>query len=507
MFTEEDRKQFAQKGIDEKKVESQLDLFKTGFPFKKLYAAASAEKGVFKYDESRRYAYAEEWDDYCRKNKAKLVKFVPASGAASRMFKNMFAFLDAGYEEPKTDFEKKFFGNIKHFAFYGALDAVCRRLYGKDISELIKVGRCKDVVAAMLGEQGLNYGKKPKGLLLFHSYDEGARTPVEEHLLEGMLTEAQEGGEVNLHFTISPEHRRLFEKLLSEKVPIMEQKMGCKFNVSLSEQKPETDTVAVTPDNRPFRNDDGSILFRPGGHGALIENLNDIDADIVFVKNIDNIVPERLMPDTVKYKKMLAGKLVSVQKQLFAYLEELESGMPSNDALKEMKNFLETELCTMRPGVEFESSLELADYLYCKFNRPLRVCGMVRNIGEAGGGPFLVYNGDGSISPQILESSQIDMSDEKSRRMFENGSYFNPVDLVCGVRDFHGEKFDLRNYVDHTAGFISQKSKNGKELKALELPGLWNGGMSDWNTVFVDVPLSTFNPVKTINDLLRLQHQ
>ncbi len=507
MFTEEDRKQFAQKGIDGKMVERQLGLFKTGFPFKKLYAAASAEKGVSKYDESRRLAYVEEWDNYCRIGKAKLVKFVPASGAASRMFKNMFAFLDAGYDEPKTDFEKKFFGNISHFAFCEALDSVCRKLYGKDIPALVKTGRCKDMVAAMLGEQGLNYGKKPKGLLLFHSYDDGARTPVEEHLLEGMLTAAQDNGEVNLHFTISPEHRGLFEKLLSEKVPVMEQKTGCKFNVSLSEQKPKTDTVAATPDNKPFRNADGSILFRPGGHGALIENLNDIDADIIFVKNIDNIVPERLMPDTVNYKKLLAGKLVSVQKQLFAYLEELESGLPDDETLNEMKSFLETELCTIRPGVEFESSLELADYLYCKFNRPLRVCGMVRNVGEAGGGPFLVYNSDGSISPQILESSQIDIADEKSRNMFENGSYFNPVDLVCGVKDYKGGKFDLRNYVDHTAGFISHKSKDGKELKALELPGLWNGGMSDWNTVFVEVPLSTFNPVKTVNDLLRLQHQ
>lgn len=507
MFTEEDIKQFSEKGIDEKTVERQLDLFKTGFPFKKLYAAASAEKGVSKYSESQRAAYVDVWNEYSKNDEVKLVKFVPASGAASRMFKNMFAFLDAEYEEPKTDFEKKFFGSISHFAFYDALDSVCRKLYGKEIPELQKAGRYKEIVAAMLGEQGLNYGKKPKGLLLFHSYDDGARTPVEEHLYEGKLIAAKENGEVNLHFTISLEHRVLFETLLAEKVPDIEKKTGCKFNIGLSEQKPKTDTVAATPDNKPFRKADGSILFRPGGHGALIENLNDIDADVIFVKNIDNIVPERLMEDTVNYKKLLAGKLVSVQKQLFAYLEELESGMPDDETLKEMKNYLETELCTIRPGVKFESNLELADYLFCKFNRPLRVCGMVRNVGEAGGGPFLVFNNDGSISPQILESSQIDTSDEKSKKMFENGSYFNPVDLVCGVKDYNGNKFDLRDYVDATAGFISHKSKDGKELKALELPGLWNGGMSDWNTVFVEVPLSTFNPVKTVNDLLRLQHQ
>ena len=287
----------------------------------------------------------------------------------------------------------------------------------------------------------------------------------------------------------------------------MEEKLGVHFEISFSEQKSNTDTIAATPDNEPFRNADGSLLFRPGGHGALIENLNEIDADVIFIKNIDNIVPARLMPDTVVYKKLLAGKLVALQNQLFEYLEELDSGMPDENRLQEMLSFLETELWCLRPEGGDLSGIELADYLYCKFNRPLRVCGMVKNVGEAGGGPFLAYNNDGTVSPQILESSQINLDDDFNSKMFENGTHFNPVDLVCATKDYKGNKFDLKKFVDPSTGFISHKSKNGKELKALELPGLWNGAMSDWNTAFLEVPLSTFNPVKTVNDLLRLQHQ
>ena len=265
--------------------------------------------------------------------------------------------------------------------------------------------------------------------------------------------------------------------------------------------------MAANADNTPFRNADGSLLFRPGGHGALIENLNDIDADIVFIKNIDNVVPDRLKGDTVTYKKLLAGVLVTLQRKAFSYLEELEGGNVSDDRLKEMLAFVENVLRCHSDAAEGLEGLELLDYLYCKLNRPMRVCGMVRNVGEPGGGPFLAYNPDGTVSLQVLESSQIDMSDPEKKAMFENGTHFNPVDLVCAIRNFNGIKFSLPDYVDPATGFISHKSKDGKELKALELPGLWNGAMSDWNTVFVEVPLSTFNPVKTVNDLYREQHQ
>ena len=278
------------------------------------------------------------------------------------------------------------------------------------------------------------------------------------------------------------------------------------YDITLSEQKPSTDTIAADMENKPFR-DKGKIMFRPGGHGALIENLNDLDADIVFIKNIDNVVPDRLKEDTVTYKKLIAGVLVSLQKQAFEYLNLLDSGTYSHEQIEEIIRFVQQQLFCRKPDIKDLEDGDLVLYLKKKLNRPMRVCGMVKNVGEPGGGPFLAYNQDGTISLQILESSQIDMNDPEKKEMFEKGTHFNPVDLVCAVRDYKGNKFNLVNYVDKATGFISYKSKNGKELKALELPGLWNGAMSDWNTVFVEVPLSTFNPVKTVNDLLREQHQ
>ena len=312
---------------------------------------------------------------------------------------------------------------------------------------------------------------------------------------------------VRLHFTVSPEHRALFEALAEKCAPRFVQNEGVQLDITFSEQKPSTDTVAANPDGTPFRNADGSLLFRPGGHGALIENLNDLDADVVFVKTVDNVCPDRLKADTVTYKQVLAGLLVSLQARAFAYLEELEAGDVSEERLHEMLQFVEKDLHCHSDAAEALEGLELLDYLYCRLNRPMRVCGMVRNVGEPGGGPFLAYNPDGSVSLQILESSQIDMNDPSKKALFEQGTHFNPVDLVCGLRDFNGEKFHLPDFVDPATGFISRKSKDGKELLALELPGLWNGAMSDWNTVFVEVPLSTFNPVKTVNDLFRPQHQ
>ena len=330
---------------------------------------------------------------------------------------------------------------------------------------------------------------------------------MEEHLVEGALYAGGKNGEVAVHFTVSPEHRPLFEALVAKVAPKYEQKYGVKYSITFSEQKASTDTVAANPDNTPFRGKDGKILFRPGGHGALIENLNDLDADIIFIKNIDNVVPDRLKPETVEYKKLIAGVLVCKQKKAFQYLELLDSGKYTHAQLEDIIRFLRDELCCRNPELKDLEDAELAIYLKKKLNRPMRVCGMVKNVGEPGGGPFLAYNQDGTISLQILESSQIDKNNAEYLQMFQNGTHFNPVDLVCAVKDFKGNKFDLTKYVDHQTGFISSKSKDGKELKALELPGLWNGAMSDWNTIFVEVPLGTFNPVKTVNDLLREQHQ
>ena len=311
---------------------------------------------------------------------------------------------------------------------------------------------------------------------------------------------------MNVHFTVSGEHRALFQKLVDAKAAEYTQKYGVEYNISFSEQKASTDTIAADMENKPFR-DNGKLLFRPGGHGALIENLNDLDADIVFIKNIDNVVPDRLKDDTVTYKKLLAGVLVTLQKQAFDYLELLDSGHYSHDQLETIIRFVQQQLRCRKSDIKDLEDADLVIYLRKKLNRPMRVCGMVKNVGEPGGGPFLAYNPDGTVSLQILESSQIDMNDPEKKAMFEKGTHFNPVDLVCAVRDYKGNKFNLLQYVDKATGFISYKSKNGKDLKALELPGLWNGSMSDWNTIFVEVPLSTFNPVKTVNDLLREQHQ
>ena len=506
MFSKEDIAQFATRGISVEQAEKQLYEFRTGFPYLELDAAASVSNGILLMSDSQAKSYIDAWEEYRAENH-KITKFVPASGAASRMFKDLFAFLDADYSEPQTPFEKKFFAEIEKFAFFSELNSVCARNEGNGVLKLIESKNYKAVVSNLLEAKGLNYGALPKGLLKFHRYGKTSRTPLEEHLVEGALYASSADSHVNLHFTVSPEHRELFRTLSSTVCEEMSRRYGLVYNINFSEQKPSTDTIAADADNNPFRNDDGTILFRPGGHGALIANLNEIDSDIVFIKNIDNVVPDHLKNDTVIFKKLIAGVLVSLQAKNFVYLRLLDSGNYDRSRLNDMVAFLENTFCCRKDGTDKMSDRELVSYLRGKFNRPMRVCGMVRNVGEPGGGPFIARNSDDSFSLQILESSQIDMSNAESKRMFCEGTHFNPVDIVCGIRDYNGQKFDLMKYVDQSTGFISSKSKNGRELKALELPGLWNGAMSDWNTVFVEVPLSTFNPVKTVNDLLREQHQ
>lgn len=507
MLTHEDKELLASKGISEAQIAEQLECFKKGFPFLKLAAAASVDNGgILIPEKEEQDAYLNAWDTYKQGDK-KIVKFVPASGAASRMFKNLFEFLGADYHVPTTDFEKKFFDHIHSFAFFNDLNAACLDNTGKNIDALLTEHNYKAVVSNLLESAGLNYGSLPKGLLKFHRYADGVRTPLEEHLVEGALYAAGKTGEVNVHFTVSTEHRQLFQKLVDAKTCEYASKYGINYHISFSEQKPSTDTIAADMENNPFRDKDGNLLFRPGGHGALIENLNDLDADIVFIKNIDNVVPDRLKDETVTYKKLLAGVLVTLQKQAFSYLELLDGGHYSHSELEEIIRFVQQKLHCRNQEIKNLEDAELVIYLRKKLNRPMRVCGMVKNVGEPGGGPFLAYNADNTVSLQILESSQIDMNDPEKKAMFEKGTHFNPVDLVCAIRDYKGNKFDLLKHVDKATGFISYKSKNGKDLKALELPGLWNGSMSDWSTVFVEVPLSTFNPVKTVNDLLREQHQ
>lgn len=506
MLTSNDLQLLAEKKITETGLQEQLDRFVQGFPFLEIKASASVAKGIRAISDEERLKYIDCWKTYLAQNK-KILKFVPASGAASRMFKDLFSFLSASYEVPTTPFEKKFFEEIGRFAFYQSLDTCCQRNEGQDIPSLLAAGQYKAIVSNLLEEKGLNYGALPKGLLQFHTYADGVRTALEEHLVEGALYAKNHAGEVKIHLTVSPEHQLLFEQLVKETTPAYEKAFGVHYSVSFSTQQPSTDTVAVDMKNEPFRDADGQLVFRPGGHGALIGNLNAMDADVVFIKNIDNVVPDHFKDATVTYKQLLAGILVDLQSRIADYLKLIDSGRYTPEQVAEMIRFVEDELCIENPELEYLEDVEVILYIKRKLLRPLRVCGMVKNVGEPGGGPFFAVNPDRTISLQILESSQIDMEKPEARQFFEQGTHFNPVDLVCALKSPDGTKYNLLDFVDRNTGFISQKSKDGRELKALELPGLWNGAMSDWNTVFVEVPIETFNPVKTVNDLLRPQHQ
>lgn len=493
------------KGITPEKLGEQLKMLRDGFPFLKIEAAATIGHGIVQPSENVVLTCIEIWDQYIAAG-GKIVKMVPASGAASRMFKDVFTFVEGKNEIPQTDFMKTFFSRIQDFAFFPRLNFVALSEHGYSVPSLIEQKRYKDVAEALIKIPGLNYGKLPKALLEFHKTMGGSRTPLEEHLAEAAAYAKDHNGTARVHFTVSEEHVPLVEMKIEESKKALEKACGVKFNISLSVQKPSTDTVAALPDGTPYREND-EFFFRPGGHGALIENLNDIDADVIFIKNIDNIVPDARRHITIRYKQLIGGMLVGVKQKIDGYCRELEAGVPTEDRMNEMLKFLREVLCVTHDNAENMTPANRAAYLMGKFNRPLRICGMVRNSGEPGGGPYLAYNPDGTVSPQILESTQLNMKDKEVKSMVAKASHFNPVDLVCSIRDYKGHKFNLPDYVDPATGFISSKSREGVEIKALELPGLWNGAMSDWNTIFVEVPAETFNPVKTVNDLLRPSHQ
>lgn len=507
VFTEADLQSLAERHITPEQAEQQVASMQRGFPYLHILASASLEQGILHVDSADEARYMDLWEEYLHSGKASVFKMVPASGAASRMFKMLFSFLEAPYSEPQTPAEKQFFEEINHFAFYERLNEVCLRNCWKTIPKLISLGEYKSIVENLLLPKGLNYGAKPKGLLLFHSYKDAPRTAAEEHLVEGALYAADRDGKVHLHFTVSPEHRKDFEALTNSLRTDYEDRYSVRYDISFSEQLPSTDTLALQPSGELFRTDEGKLLFRPGGHGALIHNLGALPADVVFIKNIDNVVPDPYKGSTVMYKKFLGGVLIALRRQIFAYLKQLEKGKPSHALIEEILSFLEKNLAITPPAEYHEDESRLVAWVQQKLNRPIRVCGMVRNVGEPGGGPFLIQEQDGATSLQILESSQIDLTKEDQRAFFEAGGYFNPVDLVCAIRDYEGQPFDLTRYVNPQTAFLSHKSLNGRELLALELPGLWNGAMHDWNTAFVEVPLSTFNPVKEVNDLLRQEHQ
>ncbi len=508
-LSSKDLEQLDSKGISKEKVIRQIQTFAEGIPFVQLKKAAVVGNGILRFSEKEQKELIQYFEDH--RGNLDLLKFVPASGAASRMFKAMFNFLDAydpskeslsAYIERTGDADvKKFTEQMHKLPFH---NLIMGRIKGRASN---KDGEAYLFVKEMLVEDGLNYGFYPKGLLPFHQYNSGSATPFEEHLKEAALY-AKTDGKAHLHFTVSEQHDEMFKDEEAKVVPKISKSTDTRFEISYSNQKPSTDTIAVDMENRPFKNGDGSILFRPGGHGALIENLNDQDADIIFIKNIDNVVIDKNLEEVANSKKMLAGALKKVQDKAFTYASLLDKGDVPLEKLDEIKTFLEKNLNVRMPGDYEELDVdEQQAVLKDRINRPIRICGMVKNEGEPGGGPFWIQDSQGNISLQIIESAQIDIDNPEQAEILKNSTHFNPVDLVCGVRDHKGEKYDLLDFVDEKQGFITGKTMEGKELKALELPGLWNGGMAFWNTIFVEVPLVTFNPVKTVNDLLKPTHQ
>ena len=484
------------------KLDDQIEKFRKGFPWMKIIAPATPERGITVLSEDEVRAAAEYADKAPMAGKC---KFVPASGAATRMFKDIFKGLDT--LESGSDIEPgspayKLTENIDKFAFY------TEALFGPaaDTPEWRR-----SVLSKVLTPEGLSYGTSPKGVVLFHRYPTGeVRTAIAEHLVEAQEYMKNPDGTCRIVVTVSPEHENLFRGVLDAIVPEFEKRYGVKYEISLVFQDKATDTVAVDLKNRPFHKEDGTLLMRPAGHGALIYNLDKIEDEVVSIKNIDNVAVESLLPVTAMYKKALMGTALKLRDRIFGYLKRFDEITDTSSAechvlCNEVEDFLDRKLCIQVPLTR--SRAERAALLRAKLDRPVRVCGMVRNQGEPGGGPFIISGKDGCSSLQILESVQINKEDPGAAGALSRSTHFNPVDLVCCLKNYKGEKFNLLDYVDEDAGFISSKSYMGKEIKALELPGLWNGAMSGWNTAFVEVPLETFNPVKVVLDLLRPAHQ
>ncbi|WP_250433292.1 DUF4301 family protein [Hanstruepera flava] len=514
MLLEKDYLQIKSKGLTEAKVKEQIQLFKQGLPFVNLVSAATYGDGILKMSEDEQQRLIDLFD--LRRDNNSILKFVPASGAATRMFKSLFKFsetynpeietLNAYLNKEKDSTLSLFFVGLEKFPFYDEVKKEMETHY-PDYKAFSNDEHRYYFVKTMLDADKLNYGFFPKGLLPFHQYKGHISTAFEEHLFEAALY-ASSQQKAHLHFTISERYEHIFDDEFKRIQDIVERKTNTKFHISFSYQKESTDTIAVTPENEPFRLEDGSLLFRPSGHGALLHNLNEQEADIIFIKNIDNVVVFKYEKEVANYKKALAGLLVSLQNKTFDYLRQLENQDITESHLVEIAEFLSNKLNT-KISSEFEkySKKYQIEYLRTKLNRPIRVCGMVKNEGEPGGGPFWVKDESGQVSLQIVESAQINKKDKRQKNILKHATHFNPVDLVCGIKDYKGNTFNLEAFVDPKTAFITMKTKTGKELKALELPGLWNGSMANWNSIFVEVPLITFNPVKTVTDLLKPTHQ
>ena len=502
MFSEKEISQIEKRGSHKKEVEQQIENFINGFPYLDAKRAASVGDGILKFSDTE----VEHYEKYYNKKSGikKIIKFVPASGAASRMFKELFAFL----ENNDIDGNKAaqvFIKGLKDFAFYEQL-ASRLTAKGANIDESFEGNNYAVIVEELLSSEGMDYGSLPKGLLKFHKYGDKTRTPVEEHFIEGASYAVSSGNNVNLHFTVSPEHQLKFEQHVEEVKSFYEQLAGVTFNVSFSQQKKSTDTIAVDMQNKPFL-DGEEILFRPAGHGALLANLDDLDGYVIFIKNIDNVLPDQFKASTIQYKKVIGGLMIELQDNIFELTEKLK-GTIEDGIIAEAELFLSSKINLNLPiDYHLNASDKKVEYLLSKLERPLRVCGMVKNTGEPGGGPFWVFDQDGTEAIQIGETAQIDLANPAQADLLKNSTHFSPTDLVCGIKDRNGNKYNLMKHRDPQTGFITSKSKSGRALKAQELPGLWNGSMANWNSVMVEVPLSTFNPVKYVNDLLKPAHQ
>ncbi len=514
-FSEKDLQFLAENNMDPNVVNEQIKNYGTGFPFIKLVEPATVRSGITQIKTRRMDELVSIFEDYAAENE--IEKFVPASGAASRMFKQLFEFRNAyrgTYDDQLELLVDKgpdsvyyFFEHLEEFSFFQDL-VNSLEARGHDYENTMKESRYERILNTLLTDKGLAYGSLPKALIPFHIYPDEVRTAMAEHLAEGARYARSVGNTCKIHFTVSPQHLELFKNHFEELREAYETRYLIRYDISYSIQDPSTDVITVDLNNRPVRNEDGEFVFRPGGHGALLKNLNELSAHLVIIKNIDNVCHDRVKDDTYYYKMVLAGYLVDIQDKVYSYLKGLDHPTPpSTKVVSSIWSFMEHKLNVIPPEESEHWNKELKiKFLKEKMNRPIRVCGMVENEGEPGGGPFWVRNEDGSMSLQIIEASQINSNDPEQIEILKKSTHFNPVDIICGLYDYKGNKFDLFKFSNPQTGFISQKSLDGKDIKAQELPGLWNGSMADWITIFVEVPLTTFNPVKTVNDLLRIQH-
>jgi hypothetical protein len=517
-FSQADYEQMERLGITEAEVERQLGIFREGLQPVQLERPCTVGDGIERLESDQQTPLMARWQEAAAGGR--LGEFVPASGAATRMFAFIHrirndlaritrADIEAGVAREDGDYKdfQKFIASLDRFAFVQPL----RRLMAEasiSLDERLASGEYTEMVDFLLQPEGLGFGSMPKALIPFHRYPDHLRTPVEEHLVEATHTVPDGNRCCRLHFTVAPEIEEAVVQHGRRAAMDYGEKLGVNYELSFSLQSPATNTLAVDLDDRPFRRDDGRLLFRPGGHGALLENLDRLRGDVVFVKNIDNVVTDNQRDLVLRYQRILAGKLLELQDRVFHYLKLLSMGPVTVGQQEEIIHFASEAFETI--SVEEFSRLaekERLSWIFQALNRPMRVCGMVINRGEPGGGPFWVREPSGGLSLQIVEGSQVDDNSQEQVDIFQSSTHFNPVNLVCGLRDFQGRPFDLSQYVNHLAVFIARKTEEGRQLKALELPGLWNGAMAHWNTTFVEIPEVTFNPVKTVNDLLRPGHQ